>query len=115
MTDKVSGVVLALLLTSCIASDEGASTDEPRQSQPYVGWYMEHEGQGTFQPCGQSRAWRITEYADLQDHAKATGLKSDTPVYIRITGAAKDDEIAVATVEQFGSPVPVRNCALNGT
>lgn len=75
---------------------------------------MEHAGESTFQLCGQSQQWRVTVPADLPARVKAFGLDQDTPVYTRLIGSVKANEIEVSRVEQFGSPSPVRNCAMTG-
>jgi len=76
---------------------------------------MGHGGQGSFQPCGgQSQSWRLSQAGDLPARAKAFGLQPDTPVYVRVTGSLRDNALAVASVEQLGSPTPVRDCGLTG-
>lgn len=82
--------------------------------QAYAGWYIEQVGHALFQPCGQPRPWTVTAPADLPARARAFGLQQDTPVYVRVIGAAQGDAIAVSSVEQFGSSIPIRNCAMNG-
>lgn len=113
---RLCAVLLAVagLTTGCVAAEKPATAGIDAPATSYAGWYMEHAGQATFQPCGQAQPWRITEPADLPARARAFGLEPDTPVYVRLSGAAAAGAIAVTTVEQFGSPTPVRNCALNG-
>ena len=102
----------ALVLNGCVAAEKTPAT--ATASQAFVGWYMEHAGQGRFQPCGQSQQWRVSTAADLSTRAKEFGLQQDTPVYVRLIGSAHNEEIAVSHVEQFGSPTPVRDCAMTG-
>ena len=106
----------AVLLANCAAAGKKPEAQGPSvaNSQLHAGWYIESAGQGRFQPCGQSRQWRVTASADLPAQAKAFGLQQETPVYVRLTGSVRGDEIAVARVEQFGSPTPVRNCGMDG-
>ncbi len=110
------GISAAVLLAGCAAAENKPSTDmkPAAQGQSYAGWYLESAGQASFQPCGQSQRWRVTAAADLHSRAKAFGLQQDTPVYVRLAGSAQGGELAVSRVEQFGSPTPVRNCAMNG-
>jgi len=104
------GICAAFVLSGCVAAEKKPAT----ASQAYAGWYMERAGQGLFQPCGQSQQWRVSASADLPARAKAFGLEQDTPVYVRLMGSAHNEEIEVSRVEQFGSPTPVRDCAMTG-
>jgi hypothetical protein len=115
---KLMGVMslgVGIALTGCVVTDKPSTeTTSATSGQIFVGWYMEHAGQGSFQPCGQSQPLRVSSSADLPVRAKNFDLGEDTPIYVRVTGSVRGDEIAVARVEQFGSPTPVRNCAMNG-
>lgn len=82
--------------------------------QSHAGWYLERAGEGSIQLCGQSQQLHVTARADLHDRAKAFGLEPDTPVYVRVLGSVKGEEIKVSRVEQFGSATPVRNCGMTG-
>lgn len=104
------GIGVGLTLSACVAAQKPPSAND----QPYAGWYMEHAGQGTFQPCGQSAPLRVSTPADLANRARAFGLDEDTPVYVRLRGRTVGDVIEVSGVEQFGSPTPIRNCGMNG-
>ncbi|WP_147652658.1 hypothetical protein [Vulcaniibacterium gelatinicum] len=106
---------VAMLLAACSTNRAGvSSTGTTADGQPHTGWYMQHAGQGLFQPCGAQRPWRITQAADLPKRARAFGLDEDTPVYVRVIGLEHDGTLAVMRVVQFGSPTPVRDCALTG-
>jgi len=103
------------VLSGCVAAEKPMSEKASAESdQAYAGWYMQHAGQGSFQPCGQSQPLQVEAPADLPDRAKAFGLDEDTPIYVRVTGSVTGNRIAVSRVDQFGSPTPVRNCAMNG-
>lgn len=110
------GISAALLLAGCAAAEKIPAAQDPSvtDGQSHAGWYMESAGPRTFQPCGQSQPWRVTSAADLPARAKAFGLQQDTPVYVRLIASSKGDELSVSRVEQFGSPTPVRNCAMDG-
>ncbi len=118
------GATAVVALCACMAAgtnpavtrDEAAaaSNETAATEKSYAGWYMEHAGQGMFQPCGQDQPWRVSVPADLPARAKVFALDEDTPVYVRVLGAVEGEAIAVSRVEQFGSPVPVRNCAMTG-
>lgn len=108
---------LAMLLATCGAAC--AATDKPVSPQggtaaAYAGWYMEHAGQGRFQPCGEEQPLAIPVAADLPAKAREFGLAEDTPVYVRVTGERTGKELRVISVQQFGSRVPVRDCGMNG-
>lgn len=109
---------LVLCLSSLIAFADCAAAEKApvASSQSYSGWYLQHAGKGTFRPCGQDKQWRVNKGADLRARARAFGLEPDTPVYVRVSGklSAAGDALKVLRVEQFGSPTPVRNCAMNG-
>ena len=114
------GVAMGIALMACTAAKQaspaGQTTTAADQGDSVAGWYMQHEGQVTFQACGQSEPWRIGAAADLDARAKAFGLDDDNPVYVRLqaTSHAADKTIDVIRVEQFGSPTPVKNCAMDG-
>lgn len=110
VTRGIVGIFAAIALSACAAAEKIPAT----QGQAYSGWYMQHAQRRTFQPCGQSQEWSVSESADLPARAKAFGLQQDTPVYVRLIGSAHGDEIKVSRVEQFGSPTPVSNCAMTG-
>ncbi|MEO6155436.1 MAG: hypothetical protein ABIP16_06890 [Thermomonas sp.] len=105
-----------MLLGGCVAAEQEQTEHDPTKSadQSYSGWYMESAGQRTFQPCGQAQRLRVISAADLPAKAKAFGLQTNTPVYVKLTGSNQGDLFTVSRVEQFGSPTPVRNCAMDG-
>src|SRR3990170_4094482 len=107
------GLILgrAMSLGAMVALAGCAAADKPtpekasaRADQAYTGWYMQHAGQSTFQPCGQSQPLQVSESADLPTRARAFGLDEDTPIYVRVTGSVRGSEIVVSRVDQFGSP-----------
>lgn len=114
MKHGLLAVSLALLLSGCATGEPSAASARDGAVQAYRGWYMEHRGQASFQPCGQSWPWRVTESADLPAQARKFDLQPDTPIYVRVSGVQQGDTIAVISVEQFGSPIPVRDCAMTG-
>lgn len=107
-----STVGLAVVLTACVAAERTAA----QRTQPIAGWYMQSSGGETFQPCGESAPWRITDDADLRARAKGFGLQDDSPVYVKLvaTTSPADKTVKVERVSQFGSPTPVRDCAMTG-
>jgi hypothetical protein len=109
-----------MALTACAAAQPPAKT-----AQPVSGWYSQSAGSATFQPCGTSEPWLVTKAADLSARATAFGLQNDMPVYVKIVAAISaqgkygshgeySHQVQVERVLQFGSPTPVRNCALSG-
>jgi len=107
------GTAFVLALAGCAAAERPAVV-QSEELQAYRGWYMEHGSQSTFQPCGQSAQWPIARSADLAAKAKAFDLQPDTPVYVRVSGYTKAGALNVSRVDQFGSPEPVRDCAMTG-
>ena len=107
LIDVVIGPCALLAATSCSAAP-------PVETAQLSGWYMEHAGTRTFQPCGEDRVLLVSVAGDLPEESRKFGLEDDTPVYVRLSGRREDDSFAVSAVEQFGSPTPVRNCGLNG-
>jgi len=99
------------------AAEDPARSDTIAKTsgQEYRGWYMEHAGKGMLHACGQSQQWNVDSPA-LRSQAKEFGLDEDTPVYVRVFATQSTDggELVVARVEQFGSPTPVRDCAMTG-
>lgn len=104
------------LLSIGLAGCSPSSTSDPdiAKAETMAGWYMEHAGIRTLLPCGAAAASTITDAGDLPARARAFGLEDDLPVYVRIHAASRDGALVVASVDQFGSPVPVRNCAMTG-
>ncbi len=126
------GSMMALLMTGCAAPDKVAAapaTSAPATSSPSAstsdphplnGWYLQGTSGSRLQPCGQSVQWRIGDRADLPERAKAFGLQDDTPVYVKLlarvsgAGSSSEKKVDVVRVEQFGSPIPVRDCGMTG-
>jgi Fe2+ transport system protein FeoA len=112
---SIAGLGALVVLSGCVAAEKPTSEGRAVGSnQALAGWYMQHAGQGTFQPCGQPQPLQVSVSADLHARATAFGLDEDTPIYVRVTGVVSGSQIAVSHVDQFGSPIPVRNCAMNG-
>ena len=102
----------AIAMAGCVAAEKPSTG----ATHSYAGWYTQHAGRGSFQPCGQAPALLVRESADLRAEAKKFGLDDDTPVYVRLSGSVSADrnEMSVTKVDQFGSPTPVRDCAMSG-
>lgn len=116
LSQWILGIGTGIVLCGCVAAERSppAETSARVDGATHAGWYMQHAGQGTFQPCGQSQLLQVSAPADLPVRARAFGLDEDTPIYVRVTGSVSGSEIAVSRVDQFGSSTPVRNCAMNG-
>jgi len=116
-------ILLTCALGACSAPDDAvdaiarppalASTTTAPPSRALAGWYLEHDAEGRFQPCGQADSLRV-DSADLRARAREFGLDADTPVYVRVAGSIDGSTLQVVRVEQFGSPTPVRDCAMTG-
>ena len=78
-----------------------------------AGWYMEHGGMTMFQRCGNDTQLSV-DSAELRARAKDFGLDEGNPVYVRVAGTVNGNTLTVASVEQFGSPTPVRDCGMTG-
>jgi len=111
---RMTSLLGLLILVACSAAERTAAGEAVSTGTTLTGWYLEHAGESRFQPCGQTQPLRVVAAADLPARAKAFGLDEDTPVYVRLTGSISGGEVRVAAVEQFGSPIPVRNCGLTG-
>ena len=105
-------LLAAIVVSGCAAAEKPSTF----QGHSYAGWYTEHAGRGSFQPCGHAPALLVRESAELRAEAKKFGLDDDTPVYVRLSGvvSAERNEMAVTKVDQFGSPTPVRDCPMTG-
>jgi hypothetical protein len=107
----------AAAFAACIASVVGACSAgerRPGAGDSVAGWYLEQDGRPAFQPCSADAPLAVAPSAELVRRARAFGLEPDTPVYVRLQGAVRDDTFDVAAVEQFGSPTPIRDCPMNG-
>ena len=102
----------AIAMAGCAAAEKPSAAG----GRSYAGWYTQHAGRGSFQPCGHAPALLVRESGELRTEAKKFGLDDDTPVYVRLSGAVSADrnEMSVAKVDQFGSPTPVRDCPMTG-
>jgi hypothetical protein len=106
-----------ILVTLLATGTQGCAAPEGLDDGPvHAGWYVEHGRGALFRPCGAQRTWRISNVAALRVAAQDFGLQPDTPVYVRLQGSYDLDAgaLSVARVEQFGSPTPVRDCAMTG-
>lgn len=103
---------LSIILTACVAAERPSAVG----AKALAGWYMQEGAVATFQPCGESTARRITKDADLRAKAKTFGLEDGNPVYVKVIASLSviDKTFNVNRVTQFGSPTPVRDCALTG-
>lgn len=120
MTLRTASWMLGLGFAVVLAGCADAQNKVAGNVDSLAGWYMQHAGAGSFQPCGDdSKPWPVTGKADLDTRARAFGLEEDTPVYVKLLAkksVATDGStvIDVEQVQQFGSPEPVKNCALTG-
>jgi len=116
-------ILLTCALGACSAPDDAvdanarppalASATSAPPNRALAGWYLEHDAEGRFQPCGPAEPLRV-DSADLRARARDFGLDADTPVYVRVAGSIDGSTLQVVRVEQFGSPTPVRDCAMTG-
>lgn len=108
------------VLTAC-----SAQNTPPAAVRQIAGWYNQEGSTGTFQPCGSNAPWLLTKMADLRARATAFGLQDGSPVYVKLSAIVSppgkfgpqgrySHEAQIERVVQFGSPTPVRNCALDG-
>lgn len=118
---------LLLCITSGVLLSGCAAAKAPAEevAQPITGWYSHNEQGDTFQPCGSSQPWLVAKSADLSARATSFGLQNGTPVYVKMVAAVSAPgkygargnyarQVQVDRVTQFGSPTPVRNCAIDG-
>lgn len=114
---KSSGSIVAILLIS--AAQAGCASNRPEsngsgEDASITGWYTEHAGQATLQRCGRNETLRISAPSKLREKAGAFGLTEGNPVYVRVKGEISGATLSISDVEQFGSPEPVRDCAMTG-
>ena len=116
MKNTIRHWALPLGVAIAIAGCAAAQKPSEALAHSYAGWYTEHAGRGSFQPCGKTPALLVGESAELRAEAKKFGLDDDTPVYVRLSGVVLADrnKMSVTKVEQFGSPTPVRDCPMSG-
>lgn len=103
---------VAFLVSACTSTK--APEAMPSTATEYRGWYLEHAGNSQWQACGDSRRQSFADPGGLPARAKTFGLGDDTPVYVRFTATLQGEALRVESVEQFGSPAPVRDCAMDG-
>jgi hypothetical protein len=115
---KVSSAVLTATLLVGVAHTgcDRSPVDSPLAGSDVQisGWYTEHDGQLTLQPCGKHEPLRIVSSPSLAEQAHAFGPKESHPVYVRVRGVVSGGTLTVSEVEQFGSPEPVSDCAITG-
>ena len=107
---------LHLVGAIAISCSAAAGASSPARAETYAGWYTEHSGRGSFQPCGSATSLSVSQLGGLRARAKKFGLEADTPVYVRLSGvvSAVRNEFSLVRIEQFGSPTPVRDCPMSG-
>lgn len=117
MRSLASEWLWAVSMAATLAACSAVEVLSPPTEEPLLaGWYMQSASGNTFQACGGSERWPIGHAADLRVRAEAFGLDDGSPVYVKLqaTTRAPDKTIDVARVVQFGSPTPVRDCAMSG-
>lgn len=75
-----------------------------------AGWYRA----GMLQACGSTKSMKVSNSAELDKQVKAGGMQPGDPVYVRLEGSMSGGALSVTRVAQFGSPTPVRDCAMTG-
>lgn len=112
----LAGLALAALVAGCgaVQAPQGPNETESPASGTVAGWYIQDASGATLQPCG-SPALAVVDGVALRERAHAFGLQDGHPVYVRVHGDRTGTEFRPGTIEQFGSPVPVRDCPMTGT
>lgn len=106
------GVALCVagVLGGCVAARDTSVGGE----QQYIGWYRDQSAAGLLQLCGRGAPVPVADPASIRAQARATGLSTRDPVYVRLRGTATSTGIKVTRVDQIGSPTPARDCAMTG-
>ncbi|HVR80867.1 MAG TPA: hypothetical protein VHF02_02075 [Luteimonas sp.] len=82
---------------------------------PVAGWYVQDATRTLLQPCGAPEGLTVVNGGELRKRAADFGLQDGEPVYVRVQGGRTAGGFRLARVEQFGSPVPIRDCPMSGT
>jgi hypothetical protein len=99
---------------SAVEAPGATETEAHSAAVPIAGWYMQNASGAIFQPCGSVDSL-VVDAPDLTRRARDFNLQDDLPVYVRLRGSRHGNAFEVASVEQFGSPMPVRDCPMAGT
>lgn len=82
---------------------------------PVSGWYVQDATRASLQPCGAPNRLIVVNGGELRKQAADFGLQPGDPVYVRVGGIRTAGEFRLGRVEQFGSPLPIRDCPMSGT
>lgn len=109
--------MLAALVVACapVQAPPVATETPPVASDGVTGWYVQGATHATLQPCGAPEHLVVVDGGELRKRANDFGLQDDLPVYVRVHGSRSGGEFRLARVDQFGSPVPIRDCPMTGT
>ncbi len=91
------------------------ATAPTASAAPVAGWYVQDATRTLLQPCGAPNGLIVVNGGELRKRAADFGLQPGDPVYVRVQGVRTAGEFRLARVEQFGSPVPIRDCPMSGT
>ena len=117
-TRPVSFAGLAALAAACapVQTPPVATETAPAAiSTGLAGWYLQNGARATLQPCGAPESLVVIDGLELRRRAAGFDLQDGDPVYVRVDGNRTSAGFRVVRVEQFGSPVPVRDCTMTGT
>jgi hypothetical protein len=92
------------------ASGPSTPRSDLATSTALAGWYRD----GRLQPCGRDERLAV-QGGDLEARARAGGMDTGDPVYVRVEGHVQGATLHLARVVQVGSPSPVRDCPMRGT
>lgn len=106
---------LAALGGACAPVQSPPGTAPAASSAPVAGWYVQDATRTLLQPCGAAAGLVVVNAGELRKRATDFGLRPGDPVYVRVQGTRTAGEFRLTRVEQFGSPVPIRDCPMSGT
>lgn len=119
--NPLAAALVATLLAACApaAAPSGAAAPDATTivatTTAFTGWYTQQGGSAQLRPCGGETAFQVANGEALTARARDFGLQDGDPVYVKVHGVRSGAALRVERVDQFGSPIPIRDCPMGGT
>lgn len=112
---QITGLVLLTAACTPVEAPHAVLENTPVPALRVAGWYVQDAASAHFQPCNAPEALTVISGEELRKRAADFGLQEGEPIYVRLGGARAGGSFRLASVEQFGSAVPITNCRMSGT
>jgi len=114
-TVKLAGLVVLAAACTPDHTPPAVMENAPAAASQVAGWYVQDATGARFQLCGDPDVLTVVSGTELRKRTADFGLQNGEPIYVRLDGSRAEGRFQLVHVEQFGSPVPIRNCRMSGT